>query len=161
MKTNLMELAAELIPGADTRTVAEVTPEQVKDLGNNVGQLGVHAGDVLEFGTDIQVVSQPVRDGSTIMAYYVLCTRNGKPSFVSASTFYRRDAKTNEYLKDEVRQQYNSAKNFEDFYKKSLAGKTVKATDEKMTYFAQKFTPAGERVDGEYNERSAYKLIFA
>lgn len=141
----------------ETAQVADITV--VNEKSNNLGRLGIHQGDIISFGSEPQCCSQelPSADGKKpAIAYYVACTRNGEDSVVAVSNFYRRDREGN--LVGKFRQQFESCKNFEDFYKKFLAGKTI-TTGESLAYEVYKFV-GGQRTDTVVT-RHAYELVLA
>lgn len=116
-----------VIPGQNTRPVTAVSAEQLKEVGQNNGIFAIRKDDKLTFdATDSPVVySQPVRenDANSPKAYYVGCTRNGKPSWVGIGIFTRRDAHGQPLGKIQEDALRNA--NFAEVYKNVLSGKTI------------------------------------
>lgn len=151
-----------LLPGQnDGREVKTVNPENLNGIGIQGGAFALHVNDVIEFeDTDKPlVVSQPVRKTpNSPVAYYVGCTRNGKPSWLGIGIFTRRDAEGKAI--GEFQSQALNCPSFKEVYATMLAGKKITAK-ETATYKAAKFDDAGNRVEGETISRNAPVIVYA
>lgn len=151
-----------LLPGQTSgREVKTVNPEDLKGIGIQGGAFALHVNDVVEFeNTDKPlVISQPVRNTpNSPLAYYVACTRNGKPSWLGIGIFTRRDA--NGKAIGEFQANALNYPSFQEVYNSMLAGKKITAK-ETATYQAAKFDTAGNRVEGETVSRTTPVIVYA
>lgn len=127
------------LPRENQRATVLVTDEAtLNQIGVSAGQFSMHVGDEITFnlsqdnGNPI-VKSQKLENGQ---ANYIACTRNGKPSWVSAGSLARLDSEMNPT--DDFGKGYRDlirSKNFTTMYKEYLSGKTIVAlTDQKRTF---------------------------
>ena len=111
--------------------VRPVDAEALKTLGVNGGAFTLHKGDVIEFeGEAPQVFSQPVNTSdNSPLAYYVACTRNGKPSLLSIGILTRIDAKGQPLgeFQAKMREKANFAEVYEALKHKKIKGGELKS----------------------------------
>ena len=154
--------AMPILPGQTSgREVKTVNPEDLKSIGIQSGAFAMHINDVVEFeNTDKPlVISQPVRNTpNSPLAYYVACTRNGKPSWLGIGILTRRDVEGKPI--GEFQANALNYPSFLDLYSSMLSGKKITAKDT-VTYRAVKYDAAGNRVEGETIFRTAPVIVYA
>ena len=142
---------------ANSQAVSDVTVLQ--SIGANTSVFGLHLNDEITFDvndaeTGFPVVkSREVRPGSSAKAYYVACTRNGQPSWVSTGALVRRDF-SGKYISP-VGEELASQPSFLDMFKSKLADKTIvvtKVIEAEMAAFDQ----AGNRLETPRKQQMPY-----
>ena len=134
------------LPRENQRATVLVTDEAtLNQIGVSAGQFSMHLNDEILFnlyqdnGNPI-VKSQKLDNGQ---ANYIACTRNGKPSWISAGSLARLDSDMNPV--DDFGKGYRDlvrSKNFTTMFKEYLKDKTITALSEQQKTF-NKFGESG------------------
>lgn len=118
-----------VLSGEAQRPKTEVSLNDLKGYGNQLGGYTARVGDVINFPDtkdDVQAFIQPVRPGSTAVQRVIVVNRNGKPDYFSLGVLTRRDIHgepaKNGFAK-EMAQYDSDASRVE-----ALCGKTIKCT---------------------------------
>lgn len=116
-----------LLPGQfNGREVSQVAASDLASVGANMGAFTMHLNDVIAFdATDAPlVVKQPINDkDDSPMQYFVACTRNGNPSWLTVGILSRRDADGKAI--GEFQEKALLEPSFKEIYAHLLSGKTI------------------------------------
>lgn len=148
----LMFTQLPILAGSKERPMTPVNVEDLKTVGVSNNAFALHTGDTITFpDQDPLVVSQKIRNTEdSPLAYYVGVEKNGKPSLLSVGYFTRRDVNGNPI--GEFQAKNLDCANFLEMYN-LWRGKTIKGGETKSFDMA-KFSPSGERLEGETRKQS-------
>ena len=151
-----------LLPGQKVgENFKVVSAEKLAEVGQNRGAFSLHEGDKIEFPDQDPLVAmtlvRPALGDASPKAYYVAVVRNGKNSWLPTGILTRRDVENRPLGK--IQEEMLTKPSFKEVYE-ALRGKTVVAGKSKTFKFAH-FDGNGNRVEGQYDERSIPVLEYA
>lgn len=159
----MIELSSmPLLPGQKVgESFKTVDAEKLAEVGQNRGAFSLHEGDKIEFPDQDPIVAmtlvRPAMGDASPKAYYVAVVRNGANSWLPVGILTRRDAENKPLSR--IQEEMLTKPSFKEVYA-SLRGKTVIAGKSKTYKFAH-FDNNGNRVEGQFDERSIPTLEYA